>query len=376
MSARRSGLRSRRDAQHSEPDTPDATPSRKRRRVSSPSTPTAKGNAYSLAQLNGAADAVPVTADPSRARITESAGSNDSNTTLPNGDGADNPVDPIERQNLIIAALRVPTYTPNAAIDYANDLQARRNDGKNIAAFAKLAARDWCFFVQDTSVRIGRADSVQRPQPPSSQTDPSGIPTSDPQPMDWGVHIDLGPERQISRVHAQINYESSDQKWYIHVNSRNGLKLDNASLTRGEVAPLHSGVCIGIMGTQMLFLLANQEDNFHPMLWRQVKNEDAAESDNDGNPPPKPHNNTHAGNPGPTPKRESYNPFPPSSHPRGTEHSSQAFYNQMTSTPGRLPPGTPMTFRPEKDPRSKGSPATFSRGLMMDSTDEIDVIWL
>ena len=370
MSTRRSGLRSRRDPQQqSDADTPDATPSRKRRRVGSPTNLVAANLHSQLAQLNGAQDAS-ATANPPRTRITESVASNDSNTTLPNGGDADNPVDPIERQNVIIAALRTPQYTPNAAVDFANDLQARRNEGKNIPAFAKIAARDWCFFVQETRVTIGRADSTVRPNAPSSQADSSGLPASDSQPSAFGVHIDLGPERQISRVHAEINFEPQDQKWYIQVNSRNGLKLDDRSLTRGDIAPLHSGICIGIMGTQMLFLLANQEDHFHPMLWRQVKSEDAAESDNDGNPPPKSHQHAHPS--GPTPKREHYDPFPPSSHPRNKQQSSQAYYNQMTSTPGRPPPGTPLTFRSDKDPRSKGSPATFSRGLMMDTADDID----
>ncbi len=367
MSGRRSGLRSRRDVQQSDADTPDATPSRKRRRVSSPTNTPVDKERSQLAQLNGNQDAG--ASGPLRTRITESMASNDSNTTLPNGGDAENTTDPIERQNLIIAALRTPHYTPNAAIDYANDLQARRNEGKNIAAFAKIAARDWCFFVQDTSVRIGRADSSVRPNPPPSQPDLSAAPPSDAQHSNWGVHIDLGPERQISRIHAEISFNSQDQKWYIQVNSRNGLKLDDRSLTRGDIMPLHSGICIGIMGTQMLFLLANTEDNFHSMLWRQVKNEDAAESDNDGNPPPKSHH-THPS--GPTPKREQYDPFPPSSHPRNKQQSSQAFYNQMTSTPGRPLPGTPLNFRQEKDPRSKGSPAAFSRSLMMDSADDID----
>lgn len=368
MSTRRSGLRSRRDPQQqSDIDTPDATPSRKRRRVGSPSTPLDPSKHSHEGQLNGNQDAAGT--DPPRARITESMGSNDSNTTLPNGGDAENPLDPVERQNLIIQALRAPQYTPNAAIDYANDLQARRTDGKNIAAFAKIAARDWCFFVKDTRVTIGRADSSVRPNPAVAMLDGSGMPPSDPQTSSWGVHIDLGPERQISRVHAEINFEPENQNWYIQVNSRNGLKLDDRSLTRGDVAQLHSGICIGIMGTQMLFLLANQEDHFHQMLWRQVKNEDAAESDNDGNPPSRPH---HAHPGAPTPKREHYDPFPPSSHPRNKQQSSQAYYNQMTSTPGRPGPNTPLTFRQEKDPRSKGSPATFSRGLMMDSTDDID----
>ncbi|KAH8707628.1 fork head domain-containing protein [Phaeosphaeriaceae sp. PMI808] len=358
-SSRRS-LRNRRevpDAQvHSDADTPDsiATPSRKRRR------------------LNGSQDmTAAATTDAPHIRRAESVASNDSNTTLPNGGDMENPTDPVERQNLVIASLRTPRdYTPNAVVDYANDLQARRNEGKNIAAFAKIAARDWCFFVQDPRVLIGRADSAIRPHPPIAQPDLSGLPLNQAAMNEWGVHIDLGPERQVSRVHAEINFNPQDQVWYIVVNSRNGLKLDDRSLTKGQVEPLHSGICIGIMGTQMLFLLANQEDDFHPMLWRQVRNEDAAESDNDGHQPPKAQQHAHPG--GPTPKREHYNPFPPSSHPRNKEQSSQAYYNQMTSTPGRPLPGTPLNFRSDHDPRTKGSPATFSRGMLFDSNDDID----
>jgi hypothetical protein len=371
MSTRRSG-RLRRE-QQSDHDTPEeATPSRKRRRVCSPTTTDVAANLYSLAQLNGTTqEAAPAAAEPPRARVTESMASNDSNTTLPNAGDDTDAMDPIERQNVVIAALRIPPYKTVASVYYNNEAQAARNEGKNIAAFAKIAARDWCFFVQDTQVRIGRVDT--RGLPPSSQPDLSGLPpTSDPPPrQDWGVHIDLGPERQISRVHAEINFESADQRWYITVNSRNGLKLDDRNLTRGAREPLHSGICISIMSTQMLFLLANQEDHFHPMLWRQVKSEDAAESDNDGNPPPKSHQHAHPS--GPTPKRDQYDPFPPSSHPRNKQHpSSQAYYNQMTSTPGHPQPGTPMTFRQEKDPRSKGSPATFSRGVVLETGDDID----
>ncbi|KAH7070458.1 fork head domain-containing protein [Paraphoma chrysanthemicola] len=358
-SSRRS-LRNRRelpDAQQSDADTPDsiATPSRKRRRP---------------AQLNGTQEAV-AAADAPRTRITESVASNDSNTTLPNGGDPDNPSDPVERQNLVIASLRTPRdYTPNAAIDYANDLQARRNEGKNIEAFAKIAARDWCFFVKETRVLIGRADAAMRPGPPMPQPNLSGPALSEAALSQWGVHIDLGPERQVSRVHAEITFNSQDETWYIIVNSRNGLKLDDRSLTKGDMQPLHSGICIGIMGTQMLFLLANQEDDFHPMLWRQVKNEDAAESDNEGHPPPKSHHHAHPS--GPTPKREHYDPFPPSSHPRNKQQSSQAYYNQMTSTPGRPQPGTPLTMRNDGTLRSDGSPATFSRGMVFDSNDDID----
>jgi len=361
------------DAPQSDADTPDsiATPSRKRRRVSSPPSDASRSEDSQPSQLNGTTQEAVAAAEPPRARIAESVASNDSNTTLPNGGDPDNPQDPIERQNLVIASLRTPRdYTPNAVVDYANDLQGRRTGGKNIAAFAKIAARDWCFFVQDTRVIIGRADAVLRPTPASQQPDLTGLPANETALSRWGVDIDLGPERQVSRVHAEINFNPQDQTWYIIVNSRNGLKLDDRSLNKGATEPLHSGICIGIMGTQMLFLLANQEDDFHPMLWRQVKNEDAAESDNDGHQPPKAHQHAHPS--GPTPKREHYDPFPPSSHPRNKQQSSQAYYSQMTSTPGHGPPGTPLTFRNDLDPRSKGSPAVGLQGTIFESADDIN----
>jgi pSer/pThr/pTyr-binding forkhead associated (FHA) protein len=364
--------------QHSDADTPESitTPSRKRRRVSASRQAHDLPSVLTGDKLNGAPErtAAGALVDDARVRITESVASNDSNTTLPNGADADAPLDPVERQNTIIAALRTPSnYTPNAAIDYANELQARKNQGTNIAAFAKIAARDWCFFVQKTILLIGRADSMLRPNPPSSSRDADGLPVvaaSDVaiDPINqWGIDIDLGPDRQVSRIHAQIDFDGGDQTWYITVNSRNGLKVDDHSLPKGSRHPLHSGACIWIMGTQMVFLLANQEDEFHPLLYRQVKNEVEGESDNDGNPTNK--SLPHAHPSGPTPKRESYDPFPPSSHPRNKQQSSQAYANQMTSTPGRPPPGTPMTFG-STDPRE--TPSTFPRGIRMDGPDEVD----
>ena len=352
---RRSGLRSRRDVEQQSDDTPEQTPSRKRRRLEAPD-----------AAITDASNNTQIEA-PLTAR-RDSIASDDSNATLPNGDGRD----PVQLQNAIIAALRVPSYRPNAAVDYENDLQAKRHEGKDIPAYAKIAARDWCFFVRDTRVRIGRVPTeseLNRAQQVSAH-ETSGLPPSEA-PNDWSVHIDLGPERQISRVHAEIRYEADNQKWWITVNSRNGLKLDDRHLTRGAVEQLHSGICISIAGTQMVFLIASYEDSFHEMLFRQLKNGDAAGSDNDADQPPRAHQHAHPS--GPTPRREHYDPFPPSSHPRNRHQSSQAYYNQMTSTPGRPQPGTPLTFRNE-DPRSKGSPAAFSRtsgpGLVTGDEDD------
>jgi hypothetical protein len=326
-------------------------------------------------QINGAAEQALASVNDiaPRTRITESVASNDSSTTLPNGADMEVPLDPVDRQNRIINHLRAPHKETHATIDYANDLQLRKMEGENVPAYAKIAARDWCFFVQKTRFIIGRSDRPLRPHPPAgSQPNATGLSHSDAAPSGdcggWGVDIDLGPDRQISRLHAEIDYDSSAETWYITVNSRNGLKLDDSTLQKGGRAPLHSGICIGIMGTQMVFLLPGQEDRFHPLLWRQVKTDrEVNESDEEGNPPNR--NLPHAHPSGPTPKRGQYDPFPPTSHNRQTAQAP----GQLTSTPGRPMPNTPMAsfLSSENNPRSHDSPA-YPRGMLMDSTEDID----
>jgi forkhead protein FKH len=108
------------------------------------------------------------------------------------------------------------------------------------------------------------------------------------------------------------------------------------------------------------------------MLWRQVKSDPdvEGESDKEGTQPFRSLPHAHPG--GPTPKRDAYDPFPPSSHPRHKQ-SSQAYSHQFTSTPGRPQPGTPLGVRSaEKDPRARGSPTVYPRGMMLDSTEDID----
>ncbi|OCK81299.1 hypothetical protein K432DRAFT_392295 [Lepidopterella palustris CBS 459.81] len=353
-------LRSRREAdlqQQSDADTPEsiATPSRKRRR------------------LNGADRTSTLTEDAARVRITESAQSDDSNKTIENGTDAEALMDPIERQTLVITHLLVPkTYTPHASIDYANDLQMRRNPGTT-PAFAKIAAREWCFFVKKMKILIGRADNNRAPPiatvgSSQSESTPSDVTEG---PAEWGVDIDLGPERQVSRVHAEIRFDIQQQAWVIQVNSRNGLKLDDRVIDRGMTEVLHSGICISIMGTQMVFLLADGPDRFHPMLYRQVRyDQEHEDSDGTGHHPHRslPHAHPRAS----SPSRQLFDPFPPSSHPRN-QNSSHFRSSQMTTTPGRGQPGTPLALRTsEKEPRSKPSPSAYPRGMMLDSTEEID----
>ncbi|KAF2817604.1 uncharacterized protein BDZ99DRAFT_513837 [Mytilinidion resinicola] len=353
-------LRSRREPDPQPPsdaDTPESisTPSRKRRRLN-----------------NGAERTPALVEDAPRARDTDSPQSDDSNRTLSNGLDADNPMDPVEKQNTLIAHLAVPKdYLPNAAVHYNNDLQARRNPGTT-PAFAKIAARDWCYFVNKMTILIGRVEKTHNPPPAESKDDPTPAPPNDgtDMPNQWQIDIDLGPERQVSRVHASIDYESEKQSWYINVSSRNGLKLDDRMLGRGEKALLHSGICISLMGTQMLFLLPNAKDEFHPMLHRQVRLGHEHEDFDGGRraarqqQPPSSHHPS-------SPKREPFNPFPPASHPRNQQHSYHS--SQLTSTPGRGQLSTPVAPRSGgKEPRSRPSPSAYPKGIMLDSMEEID----
>ena len=92
----------------------------------------------------------------------------------------------------IIASLRTPNnYTPNASIDYANELQARRSSGTEIPAYAKIAARDWCFFVTKTTLLVGRADAAARPNPPESSLSVS-------EEANGGRHQVSGPEARMA----------------------------------------------------------------------------------------------------------------------------------------------------------------------------------
>lgn len=64
------------------------------------------------------------------------------------------------------------------------------------------------------------------------------------------VDIDLGPDRQVSRLHAIISYDADSMQWYIVVNGRNGLRVDNNLLKRGTKSYLRNGSVIEIAVTR------------------------------------------------------------------------------------------------------------------------------
>lgn len=122
---------------------------------------------------------------------------------------------------------------------------SKHEDKEEVQAFAKLSGRDWTFYISSLNVSIGRGlvkDATQ------TRTLDSFV----------GADIDLGPGKIVSRKHAEINYNQSTGNWELHVNGRNGAKINFTKVQSGPNSPniqLFSGTIIDINGTQMMFIL-------------------------------------------------------------------------------------------------------------------------
>lgn len=118
---------------------------------------------------------------------------------------------------------------------YSND----KNSAAEVQAYAKIAGKNWTYFVKSLEITIGRNTDLSKP---------------DEKP----VEIDLGPAKVVSRKHATISYNMVNRVWELSVNGRNGAKIDTQRIPCGENAPatvLKSGTVMDIGGTQMMFIL-------------------------------------------------------------------------------------------------------------------------
>lgn len=155
----------------------------------------------------------------------------------------------------VIPFLTVPAFLVQATKDHANTLHEKHfKDG--VQAYAKLAGKDWTFYVKQLKNLIGRPPegSVQK-SPYSNGAE--GM-SSDAQ-EEGGVQIDLGPNKVVSREHANIYFDSDAESWNIEVLGRNGIRLNNDTLRRGAKIPLISGQVIEVGGVEMMFVLPEQD---------------------------------------------------------------------------------------------------------------------
>jgi forkhead protein FKH len=246
----------------------------------------------------------------------------------------------------------MPKYEVIASIQYHNDKNAREH-AEGIQAYAKLAGRNWTYYVKTLKINIGRPPDPVRHDSSHSSPQPSILPGE-------VVDIDLGPHKLVSRQHATIEYDSTEAggSWQIRVNGRNGVKLDELLLKRGSRAMLASGNVLEIGGTQMMFVLPGQEPQIHQMFLHRAQL--MAHEQEDGIP-----NNEQT-------YLESFS---------NAKSSSQQLpaSNVTSSAPVPLAPAppdyrrlsTPSSPRDAGSKRAKQSPA-YNRGLLLETTENID----
>ena len=255
----------------------------------------------------------------------------------------------------VIPYLAQPNYSVVAAIEHRNK-DAESNAGDTVSAFAKVAGKDWTYYVNTTEVRIGR--------PPDG---PSKLESSPPLDNDdlMKIQIDLGPNKLVSRLHAEIFFDAEKGNWNLIVNGRNGAKINETTLKRGQRLQLTSGDVIEIAGTEMMFVTAERPAEIHQKyrarLTLPIKEEE----------PEIYGNQAHA-----HPELSSF-PDPLVS----TQHLSisRGFNNSQTAAAPALStvrqPSTPIrspTRILQSANVSGKSPAYGGRGIMMQSSEQID----
>jgi len=313
-----------------EAQTPEVvtTPSRKRRR------------------LNGTDTKPPKPALVSRASVESDE------TVEENGDLSDTDI-----VDEVIRHLRVANYKVNAVDDYNNSIV-----DPTARAFAKVAGQSWTYYVTETSVVIGRPNKPKR----ESAVD-SDHPVED---SEYKIDIDLGPDMQVSRFHAKIEFDGDAEEWMVIVNGRNGLILDDRRLERGQKAWLRSGMVINILGTQMMFLLPQVKPEVHPEIKKMLLAEEDQGSEEYLGEEKAPRSQ----NRGPRGRQSNVGPTGRGGHPAGAASTTRASQQTLAIANSQQLPGTPVHSSKEStQPKSstKQSP-TYTRGLVLENNDDID----
>lgn len=350
-------------AEVSDADTPEsiATPSRTSRKR-------ARGN-------NDLTSSTVRAATRRKTRDTRAIEREDTEGTEPqeNSDAETEPSVPAEVE--VISKLKVADKFVHATEDYSNELL----EGKeHVPGYGKIAGRNWTYIIQGVEINIGRPEQHEKPSDTqelaSSQQAAEATPSSKSK-----IDIDLGPDRQTSRLHAIITYDGDQEQWFIIVNGRNGIRLDTIPLKRGAKAQLRSGSVIDICGTQMAFITTARNETDGPIFADAIirQTTDSGEDEaNDADPRANGFGLGHLGqNGGNSSARRQHQPSS-SFHDGTTMRFHPHSQANMQANPAFQIPGTPIRNQPLQIPtsRSKPSPASggYARGVMMESTESID----
>ncbi|KAI9717751.1 MAG: hypothetical protein M1812_004480 [Candelaria pacifica] len=253
----------------------------------------------------------------------------------------------------------VSNLPPLVSIDHANTTHER--DYKNgVKAYAKIAGRDWTYYVKTLKVNIGRPPNAQVRKIPESLEQSSPV-----VPPEEGnlVSIDLSPSKHVSRLHAEIFYEAEENPcWRIIVNGRNGVKVNETTLKRGQEMVLRSGAVLEIGGTQMMFITPDEPADIYPRFLQRALTLLAEEEHG-------PPSGVMHGLPDPSQHHHS------SSSQLLPHHNQHGLSGQIPLAPAP-PPKRQSTPRDSKstdvEPNPKPSPA-YERGLMLETTEDLDL---
>ena len=169
--------------------------------------------------------------------------------------------------------LREANYSVIVGLEYPNKPDEEMAES-TIKAYAKIAGKSWTYYVKNPAINIGRSpDGAARPSAELMGQSSPGALTEDVM-----THIDLGPSKLISRIHANVYFENDEEKWCLMVNGRNGVRINDILLKRGEKQLLSSGDIIEIAGTEMIFVapdvMAVVHDKYRARLDEPIKQEE------------------------------------------------------------------------------------------------------
>ncbi|KAL4969597.1 putative forkhead transcription factor Fkh1/2 [Aspergillus stella-maris] len=251
--------------------------------------------------------------------------------------------------DLVISYLQVAREELRVSRDHSN---AKTENKQSIRAYAKIAGRNWTYYVKSLHVNIGREPDRE------PKLDQQSSPVTIAARALPEVHVDLGPSKFVSRLHAEIFYDGEETaSWHIRVNGRNGVRLNQAILKRGTDAVLSCGDIIEIANTSMMFVTPGDKANIHPSFIERAQRMANGEEDPAAVEAPQ-----HA-HPQPTPTAIKTQEVPNSSGPPQLAPAPQFLKRQVTP-----PPRSPDTIGART---AKQSPL-YNRGMMMESTEEID----
>lgn len=252
--------------------------------------------------------------------------------------------------DLVISYLNTPREELRVSRDHSN---TKTENKQSIQAYAKIAGRNWTYYVKSLHVNIGREpDREQRSNEQSSPVTIAARALPD-------VHVDLGPSKFVSRLHAEIFYDGEENPaWHIRVNGRNGVRLNNAILKRGADAILSCGDIIEVANCQMMFVTPGDEANIHPSF---VERAQRIASGQEPDPASQTWDASQHAHPSAAQETESTRP----SSSGGPSLAPPPQFLKRNVTP---PPRSPDTVGART---AKQSPL-YNRGMMMESTEEID----